>query len=117
MSPNKRKFLLFYHSNRLGYLHNLLYILLNRYIVYTFQVFFPIFLKSQIYYNYLTELLNSISGNHSSQTLSTSVGSVDDVRSLGTQSEENSRLVKSTFGSDTDLTEHPDALWQRPNPG
>lgn len=83
----------------------------------TFQVFFPSFLKSQVYYNYLTELLNSISGNHSSQTLSASVGSVDDVRSLGAQSGENSRLVKPTFGSDTDLTEHPDALWQRPNPG
>lgn len=82
-----------------------------------FQVFFPSFLKSQVYYKYLTELLNSISDNHSSQALSASVGSEDDVRGLGVQSEESSNLVKSTFGSDVDLTEHPDALWQRPNPG
>ena len=82
-----------------------------------FQVFFPSFLKSQVYYKYLTELLNSISDNHSSQALAASVSSEDDVRRLGAQSEESSHLVKSTFGSDVDLTEHPDALWQRPNPG
>lgn len=80
-------------------------------------MFCPSFLKSDVYYKYLTELLNSISDNHSTQTLSASIGSVDDVRSLGAQMNENSRLVKSTFGSDLDLTEHPDALWQRPNAG
>lgn len=82
-----------------------------------FQVFFPMFLKSQVYYKYLTEQLNSISDNPSSQALSASGGSEYDIQGLGAQSEESSHLVNSSFGSDVDLTEHPDALWQRPNPG
>lgn len=81
------------------------------------EVFFPSFLKSQVYYKYLTELLNSISDNPSPQALSASIGSDYDIRRLGAQSEESSHLIKSAFGSDVDLTEHPDALWQRPNPG
>ena len=76
-------------------------------------MFFPSFLQSEVYFKYLTELLNSVSEQHSAA----SVGSVDDVRSLGSQMDENSRLVRSTFGSDPDLTEHPDAIWQRPNAG
>ena len=87
------------------------------FVVIIFQVFFPSFLKSQVYYKYLTEQLNSISDNPTSQALSASVDSEDDIQGLGAQSEESSHLVKSTFGSDVDLTEHPDALWQRPNPG
>jgi len=88
------------------------------YVVIIFQVFFPSFLKSQVYSKYLTEVLNSIRDNPS-QALSASVSSEDDSWGLGAQSEENSHLVKSTctFSSDVDLTEHPDALWQRPNPG
>lgn len=82
-----------------------------------FQVFFPSFLTSPIYYKYLTELLNSVSESQSSQTLSASVGSEDDVRRPGTHTYENSHLVKTTFGSDLDLTEDPDALWQRPYAG
>ena len=82
-----------------------------------FQVFFPSFLKSQVYCKYLTELLNSISDNPSPQALLASVGSEDDIQGLGAQSEESSHLVKSAFGSDVDLMKHPDALWQRPNPG
>ena len=70
-----------------------------------------------MYYKYLTELLNSISDNPSPQALSASIGSEDDIQRLRTQSEESSHLIKSAFGSDVDLTEHPDALWQRPNPG
>ena len=66
-----------------------------------------------MHFKYLTELLNSVSERRNSQTLSASVGSVDDVRNL----EENNRLVRSSFGSDLDLTEHPDAIWQRPNAG
>lgn len=80
-------------------------------------MFFPSFLKSQVYSKYLTELFNSIRDNPSSQVLSASVSSEDDIQGLDAQSEENSHLVKSTFGSDVDLKEHPDALWQRPNPG
>lgn len=95
----------------------LLYLYVPRYIVIMFQVFFPMFLKSQVYYKYLTEQLNSISGNPSSQALSASGGSEDDIQGLGAQSEESSHLVNSPFGSDADLTEHPDALWHRPNPG
>ena len=70
-----------------------------------------------MYSKYLTELLNSIGNNPSSQVLSASGRSEDDIEGLGAQNEECSHLVKSTFGSDVDLTEHPDALWQRPNPG
>lgn len=81
------------------------------------EVFFPSFLKSPIYYKYLTELLNSVSESQSSRTLSASVGSEDDVRRPGTHTDENSHLVKATFGSDSDLTEDPDALWQRPYAG
>lgn len=81
------------------------------------EVFFPSFLTSPIYYKYLTELLNSVSESQSSQTLSASVGSEDDVRRPGTHTYENSHLVKTTFGSDLDLTEDPDALWQRPYAG
>ena len=66
-----------------------------------------------MHFKYLTELLNSVSERRNSRTLSASVGSVDDVRNL----EENNRLVRSSFGSDLDLTEHPDAIWQRPNAG
>lgn len=66
-----------------------------------------------MHFKYLTELLNSVSERRNSQTLSASVDSVDDVRNL----EENNRLVRSSFGSDLDLTEHPDAIWQRPNAG
>lgn len=66
-----------------------------------------------MHFKYLTELLNSVSERRNSQTLSASVGSVDDVQNL----EENNRLVRSSFGSDLDLTEHPDAIWQRPNAG
>ena len=66
-----------------------------------------------MHFKYLTELLNSVSERRNSRTLSASVGSVDDVQNL----EENSRLVRSSFGSDLDLTEHPDAIWQRPNAG
>ena len=80
-------------------------------------MFFPSFLKSPIYYKYLTELLNSVSDSHSSQTLSASVGSVDDIRNPGAHMDENSLLVKTTFDSDLDLTEDPDALWQRPYAG
>ena len=76
-------------------------------------MFFPSFLQGEVYFKYLTELLNSVSEQHSSQTLAASVGSADDVRSL----EENSRLVRSSSDSDPDLTEHPDAIWQRPNAG
>ena len=82
-----------------------------------FQVFFPSFLQSEVYFKYLTELLNSVSEQHSSQALSASDGSADDVRSLGSQISEKSHLVGSTFGSDPDLTENPDAIWQRPNAG
>ena len=66
-----------------------------------------------MHFKYLTELLNSVSERRNSLTLSASVGSVDDVQKL----EENNRLVRSSFGSDLDLTEHPDAIWQRPNAG
>lgn len=66
-----------------------------------------------MHFKYLTELLNSVSEQRNSRTLSASVGSVDDVQNL----EENNRLVRSSFGSDLDLTEHPDAIWQRPNAG
>lgn len=66
-----------------------------------------------MHFKYLTELLNSVSERRNSRTLSASVGSVDDVQNL----EENNRLVRSSFGSDLDLTEHPDAIWQRPNAG
>lgn len=76
-------------------------------------MFFPSFLQGEVHFKYLTELLNSVSERRNSQTLSASVGSVDDVRNL----EENNRLVRSSFGSDLDLTEHPDAIWQRPNAG
>ena len=76
-------------------------------------MFFPSFLQGEVHFKYLTELLNSVSERHNSQTLSASVGSVDDVQSL----EENNRLVRSSFGSDLDLTEHPDAIWHRPNAG
>ena len=78
-----------------------------------FQVFFPSFLEGEVYFKYLTELLNSVSEQHPSQALSASVGSVDDVGNL----EENNRLVRSSFGSDPDLTENPDAIWHRPNAG
>ncbi|CAH3021848.1 unnamed protein product [Porites evermanni] len=77
------------------------------------EVFFPSFLQGEVHFKYLTELLNSVSERRNSQTLSASVGSVDDVQNL----EENNRLVRSSFGSDLDLTEHPDAIWQRPNAG
>ena len=80
-------------------------------------MFFPSFLQSEVYFKYLTELLNSVSERRSSQSLSASVGSVDDVRSLGSQMNENSCLVRPAFGSDSDLTENPDAIWQRPNAG
>lgn len=76
-------------------------------------MFFPSFLQGEVHFKYLTELLNSVSERRNSRTLSASVGSVDDVRNL----EENNRLVRSSFGSDLDLTEHPDAIWQRPNAG
>ena len=76
-------------------------------------MFFPSFLQGEVHFKYLTELLNSVSERRNSQTLSASVGSVDDVRNL----EENNCLVRSSFGSDLDLTEHPDAIWQRPNAG
>ena len=76
-------------------------------------MFFPSFLQGEVHFKYLTELLNSVSERRNSQTLSASVGSVDDVQNL----EENNRLVRSSFGSDLDLTEHPDAIWQRPNAG
>ena len=66
-----------------------------------------------MHFKYLTELLNSVSERRNSRTLSASVGSVDDVQNL----EENNHLVRSSFGSDLDLTEHPDAIWQRPNAG
>lgn len=66
-----------------------------------------------MHFKYLTELLNSVSERRNSRTLSASVGSVDDVQNL----EENNRLVRSSLGSDLDLTEHPDAIWQRPNAG
>lgn len=80
---------------------------------FLFQVFFPSFLQGEVHFKYLTELLNSVSERRNSRTLSASVGSVDDVQNL----EENNRLVRSSFGSDLDLTEHPDAIWQRPNAG
>ena len=76
-------------------------------------MFFPSFLQGEVHFKYLTELLNSVSERRNSRTLSASVGSVDDVPNL----EENNRLVRSSFGSDLDLTEHPDAIWQRPNAG
>lgn len=76
-------------------------------------MFFPSFLQGEVHFKYLTELLNSVSERRNSRTLSASVGSVDDVQNL----EENNRLVRSSFGSDLDLTEHPDAIWQRPNAG
>ena len=76
-------------------------------------MFFPNFLQGEVHFKYLTELLNSVSERRNSRTLSASVGSVDDVQNL----EENNRLVRSSFGSDLDLTEHPDAIWQRPNAG
>lgn len=76
-------------------------------------MFFPSFLQGEVHFKYLTELLNSVSEQRNSRTLSASVGSVDDVQNL----EENNRLVRSSFGSDLDLTEHPDAIWQRPNAG
>lgn len=76
-------------------------------------MFFPSFLQGEVHFKYLTELLNSVSERRNSRTLSASVGSVDDVQDL----EENNRLVRSSFGSDLDLTEHPDAIWQRPNAG
>lgn len=76
-------------------------------------MFFPSFLQGEVHFKYLTELLNSVSERRNSLTLSASVGSVDDVQKL----EENNRLVRSSFGSDLDLTEHPDAIWQRPNAG
>lgn len=81
------------------------------------EVFFPSFLQSEVYFKYLTELLNSVSEQHSSQVLSTSGGSVGDMTSSGSQISEKSHLVGSTFGSDPDLTENPDAIWQRPNAG
>ena len=79
-----------------------------------YQVFFPAFLQSEIYFKYLTELLNSVAERR--RSTADTVGSVDDVRSLGTAVNERSRLVTS-FGSELDLTENPDAIWHRPNAG
>lgn len=81
------------------------------------EVFFPSFLQSEIYFKYLTELLNSVSERHNSTALSASGSSTDDVRGSGSPSTEKSHLMKSSLGSDPDLTESPDAIWQRPNAG
>ncbi|KAK3737453.1 hypothetical protein QZH41_008339 [Actinostola sp. cb2023] len=77
------------------------------------EVFFPSFLQSNIYFKYLNELLNSVSDS------SNPSGSSEDNESRITKVEhtnEKTRLVTS-FGSELDLTENPDAIWHRPNAG
>ena len=75
------------------------------------QIFFPSFLQSDIYYKYLTELLNSVT----ERPMMTSSSSREDTSTVG-RLDESSRLVTS-YGSDLDLTEDPDAIWHRPNAG
>ena len=79
-----------------------------------YQVFFPTFLQSDIYYKYLNELLNSVSESPNPSETSEPNDSTPTKHSHNT--DESTRLVNS-FGSDLDLTENPDAIWHRPNAG
>lgn len=81
------------------------------------EVLFPSFLQSEVYFKYLTELLNSVSERQSSNELSASGSSTGDVRGSASQISEKSRLMRSSLGSDPDLAQNPDAIWQRPNAG
>lgn len=83
----------------------------RRNYLYHFQVFFPSFLQSDIYFKYLNELLNSVSDTPHSDEISVAS------ESTKIQSTDENTLLVDAFGSELDLAENPDAIWHRPNAG
>ena len=76
-----------------------------------YQVLFPSFLRGEVYFKYLSELLSSVSD----RSVATSARSSAAVTQEGPVQESTGLLT--SYGPDQDLTEDPDAIWHRPNAG
>ena len=76
-----------------------------------FQVYFPIFLDSSVYFKYLNELFSSVTDADSDQTSTYA----DDCSSTASGNE-TSKLMESLV-NDVETHEDPDEIWQRPNFG